>query len=84
MSKVDELSNYLERISYNLGIEWWGGNFPIDEVMMRIRKLMFKNHRFELVWLSEDLEGFRCKKCGEEFVEIDYSIPYCKIGDDDV
>lgn len=27
-------------------------------------------HDFTIVWLSEDLEGYRCKKCGHETVDI--------------
>lgn len=29
------------------------------------------NHEFSLVWLNEDLEGLRCKKCGLEVLDND-------------
>jgi len=30
-------------------------------------------HDFEYVWLTDDLEGYRCKKCGFETVDSDYT-----------
>lgn len=27
-------------------------------------------HDYELVWVSEDMEGFRCKNCGKEVLDI--------------
>jgi hypothetical protein len=29
-----------------------------------------KKHRLLLTWLTEDLEGFRCIDCGDEFLEV--------------
>ena len=29
-------------------------------------------HKFEFVWLTDDLEGYRCTRCGYETVDPDY------------
>jgi hypothetical protein len=29
-------------------------------------------HNWEVVWLTDDLEGFRCSKCGFETIDINY------------
>ena len=36
------------------------------------------NNEWELVWLSDDLEGFRCKICGNEEVDV-YPDIYCQV-----
>lgn len=37
------------------------------------------NHKYKIVWLSEDLEGYECTKCGHQTVDPeDYSICYIR------
>lgn len=54
------------------GIDNWEGYYYAFQSLQ---------HKFELVWLTEDLEGYKCKKCGYETLDILDDFSYCKGGD---
>ena len=62
MSKIDLIFD----ISYIHGYEYKGKFF---EHCPWCGKEFVDQHHWELVWLTDDLEGFRCKVCGTEAVE---------------
>jgi len=34
----DRFQEHLDKIAYTLDIDWWDGDFPIDEVLEKIKK----------------------------------------------
>lgn len=51
--------------SFPKGMPW----AKYDELGRRIPDVC--KHSWMLVWLSEDLEGFRCKLCGKEVIDLE-------------
>jgi hypothetical protein len=50
------------------------GYYTLDDLDFIIRESEFKaycEHEFDGVWLTDDLEGYRCALCGFETIELD-------------